>query len=72
VAEQMVRMLADVGPVAVWVGGSVLGLLAALIGYIGIAMCATFRASDAAQRTIRYRMFRDLLELVRDIVRGHR
>lgn len=68
----MVRVLADIGPAAIWLGGSTLGLLVALVAYIGIAMYATLRASDAEQRTIRYRMFCDLLGLVRDIFRRQR
>ena len=34
--------------------------------YIGIAMCATLRASDTAQRKIRYKVFRDLLRFFKD------
>jgi hypothetical protein len=72
VAGHLVRALADVNPVTAWLGHDLLGLLAVLTVLLGIAMGAVYRARDAEERTIRYQVFRDLIDLIRDLVRGQR
>lgn len=71
-AGQLVRLAADVGPAAVWLGGGALGLMAVFVAYIGCLIVATLRAATAEERRYRYRMFRDLVELVQVLCSGRR
>lgn len=63
-AGQLVRLTADIGPAALWLGGGVLGLMAVFVAYIGCLIVATLRAASPEVRRYRYRMFRDLVDLV--------
>jgi hypothetical protein len=66
---ELLRLLAEIGTAANWVVIFTLAVVAVFVGYLGIAMHATFRASDPEQRKIRYKVFQDLLRI---FVRGWR
>jgi hypothetical protein len=61
--EEVLRLMAEVGPGAVWIGGLLTAVVATFVLYIGIALWAVLRAKDPKQRKIRYRIFRDLIGL---------
>lgn len=61
--EQLLRLPADLGPGAATCALFCAGIVAIFVLYVGVAMCAVLRARDDEQRQIRYRMFRDLLDL---------
>lgn len=68
-AEELVRALAALGPAAVWLGGAVLGLMAVCLLYLGIVLVAILHATEHGQQEYRYRVFHDLVSLIRDICR---
>ena len=41
---EVVRTLADLDPAAVWLGWAVIGLLAVLVGYVGLVLVAALKA----------------------------
>jgi hypothetical protein len=69
VAEERVRALADFGPAAIWLGGAVLGLVAVCLLYLGIVQVAMLRTSEHGQQEYQYRVFHELVDLIRDICR---
>jgi hypothetical protein len=64
----LLHVLAEVGPVILLIVGCIVCLIVTLVLYIGIAMWAVMRARDTQAQTVRYRVFRDLLNLVRVVV----
>jgi hypothetical protein len=56
-------MLAEAGHGASWIVMFFAAVVAVFVLYLGIAIWATLRAPDPGQQEIRYRVFRDLLEL---------
>lgn len=65
VLEPLLRMLAEVGPSAIWVAKFYAAVVAVFVLYVGIALHATLRARGPEQQQVRYQAFRDLLELFR-------
>ncbi len=65
----LLRLLAAVGPKAVWLAVYFACLVGVFVLYLGIAMWLTLRARDPEQRQIRYQVFRDLRDL---FIRGKR
>jgi len=61
--DTLFRLLAVVGPEAIWIVIFFAAVMAVFVIYIGIAMRATMRTDDPEQQQLRYRMFRDLLDL---------
>jgi len=57
------RLLAEVGPEAIWFVAYFACLIGVFVLYLGIAMWATLRARDPEQQHIRYQVFRDLRDL---------
>jgi hypothetical protein len=70
ITADVVRTIADMGPAAVWLGAGVLGTMAVFVGYIGVALAAALKARDQQERDYRARLLKDLLETIRDTVRG--
>jgi hypothetical protein len=70
VAEELVRAIAEMGPAAVWLGGSVIGLMAVFVEYVGIALVAALKADTPELQRYRSRLLRDLLRFLRDLFRG--
>lgn len=60
---ELLRSLAEVNPSVIWVFIFIAAVVAVFMIYIGIALWATLRATDAAQQKVRYQVFHDLLEL---------
>jgi hypothetical protein len=69
VAAEVVRILTDLGPAAVWLAGVVLGLVAVCLIFLGIALVAVLRTTDISQQQYRYQAYRDLVDLIRDLCR---
>jgi hypothetical protein len=67
--DVLLRLLAALGPEAIWIFAFFAAVIAVFVLYLGIALRATLRAADPEQARIRYRVFRDLLEL---FLRGRR
>jgi len=65
----VLRLLAEVAPETLWIPVFFAAVIAVFVLYIGIALWAVLRAKDPGQRKVRYRVFRDLLDLFR---RGRR
>jgi hypothetical protein len=59
---EILRLLVAIGATASWIGIFVAAIIAVFVAYIGIAMWATFHASDPEQQKVRYTVFRDLVE----------
>jgi hypothetical protein len=66
-AEELVRVLADFGPAAIWLGGAVLGLVAVCLFYLGIVLAAILRTTESGQQQYLQQVFRDLIDLIRDL-----
>ena len=63
--DTLIRLLAAVGPEAIWIIIFFAAMVAVFVIYISIEMRAAMRAANAEQQQLCYRMFRDLLELFR-------
>ncbi|WP_396454776.1 hypothetical protein [Actinomadura sp.] len=62
--EVILRVLAEFGPAADWIAKFAAAVITALIIYLGLALVAVLRA-EPDNANIRYRVFRDLLDLFR-------
>jgi hypothetical protein len=69
VLHMLFRLVAEVGPRAIWLVGYFACLISVFVLYVGIAMWATLCAHDPEQQKIRYQVFRDLRDL---FLRGKR
>ena len=67
---EVVRCLADMGPAAVWLGWAVAGLMAVLVGYIGLVLVAAIKADTPELQRYRLGLLRELLRFIRDVLRG--
>lgn len=56
-------LLTEIGPAAAWAAAFVAGIIALFAGYLGVAMVATLRTTNQEYLKVRYRVFRDLLEI---------
>lgn len=63
--DVLLRLLAELGPAAMWLAIFIAAVVAIFVLYLGIALFAVLRATDPDQRKVRYRVFRDLLNLFR-------
>jgi hypothetical protein len=61
----LLRVSAAVGPSASWIAIFCAAVMAVFVLYVGVAIWATLRAPDDAQRQVCYQIFRDLLDLFR-------
>jgi hypothetical protein len=68
--EAVVRALADLGPAAVWLGGVMAGLVAVLVGYVGVVLVAALKADIPELQRYRSRLLREVLWFIRDLFRG--
>jgi len=57
----LLRLATEVGAAANWIVIFISAVIAVFVVYLGVAMCATFRASDPEQQKLRYKVFHDLL-----------
>ena len=69
-AVEVLRAFADLGPVAVWLGGAMIGLMAVLVVYVGVVLVAALKAETPELQRYRSRLLRDLLRFIRDLCRG--
>jgi hypothetical protein len=65
--EELLRAIAELGPAAVLVVGLIAAVIAAIVIYLGLAMVAVLRARPANVEC-RYVVFRDLLDLLRELL----
>jgi len=75
--SEIVHAIEGMGSVATWGIGAAVGLLAVILGYLGIALLSVIKADSKELQQYRYQAFRDLVELIRnladlirDVVRG--
>lgn len=64
------RLADEAGPTADWILIFLAAIVIVFVFYVGIAMRAVLRASDRDQRQVRYQIFRDLLDSIRDLLGG--
>ena len=57
------HFIAAASPAAAWAAGFSAAVIATFVLYVGIAMVVVLRTVDERKVEIRYRVFRDLLEL---------
>ena len=62
--EALLRLTAELGPLAIWIAFIIAAFVAVFVVYIGIALHAVLHA-DREQQQIRYQVFRDLIGLFR-------
>lgn len=67
---ELVRAIAEMDPAALWLGGSVVGLTAVFVGYIGVVLVAALKAETPELQRYRSQLLRDLLRFLRDLFRG--
>lgn len=65
--EEVLRAIAEMGPAAVWAVRFVAVVIAAIVIYLGLALVAVLRAQPNTEEC-RYVVFRDLLDLVCDLL----
>jgi hypothetical protein len=61
--DALLRIGAELGPMATWFAMFLAAIVAVFVLYVGIALRAVLCARDEAQRQVRYQVFRDLLDL---------
>jgi uncharacterized membrane protein YhiD involved in acid resistance len=66
----LLRLADALGPAAGWTLIFLAAVAAVFVLFVGIALRAVLRASDQEQRQVRYQIFRDLLDLIRDLFGG--
>jgi len=66
----LLRLVDASSPAADWILIFLAAIVAIFVLYVGIAMRAVLRAPDQDQRQVRYEVFRDLLDFLRDLFRG--
>lgn len=63
--EALLRQAVELGPMAIWFTVIAATVVVTFMGYVGIALYAVLHAPDSDEREVRYRIFRDLLDLFR-------
>jgi hypothetical protein len=63
VLDELLRMSAELGPVATWLAIFFAAVIAVFVLYIGIALHVVLHTPDEPQQQVRYQIFRDLLSL---------
>jgi hypothetical protein len=66
----LVRVVAGVGSAAVWIGGTMAGVIAVLVMLLGILLVWATRAKTEADKRYRARLVRMFLRFLLDLVRG--
>lgn len=69
-AMEAVRTLADLGPAVVWLSWAVIGLMAVLVGYVGLVLAAALKADTPELQRYRSGLLRELLRFIHDMFRG--
>ncbi len=62
---ELLRLLAEIGPGAIWVLFFIAAVIAVFVLYVGIALVAALLAKDPEQQKVRCKILRDLLWLFR-------
>jgi uncharacterized membrane protein YgdD (TMEM256/DUF423 family) len=66
--SEIVHALEGMGSTAAWGIGAALGLLAVILGYLGVALLSVIKAENKELQQYRYQAFHDLVELIRNLV----
>lgn len=69
-AVAVVRVIAGMGSAAVWIGGTVVGVIAVLVVFLGVVLVWALMAKTPAQQRYRLRLLRTFLRFLRDVFRG--
>lgn len=69
--QALLLRLADTAGLAIgWILIFLAAIVAVFVLYVGIVLCSVLRASVQEQRQVRYQIFRDLLDFIRDLFRS--
>jgi zinc transporter ZupT len=71
-AVAVVRVVAGMSSAAVWIGGTVVGVVAVLVILLGVLLVWATRAKTPAEQRYRLRLLREFLRFLRDLFRGWR
>lgn len=71
-AVDVVRVVAGMGSAAVWIGGTMVGVVAVLTVFLGVVLVWALRAKTPAEQQYRLRLLREFLRFLRDLFRGWR
>lgn len=71
-AVDVVRVVADMGSAAVWIGGTMVGVVAVLIVLLGVVLVWALMAKTPAEQRYRLRLLREFLQFLHDLFRGRR
>jgi hypothetical protein len=66
-AVAVVRVIAGMGSAAVWIGGTVVGVIAVLVTLMGVVLVWALRAKTPAQQRYLLRLLRTFLRFLRDL-----
>ena len=69
-AVDVVRVVAGVGSAAVWIGGTMVGVVAVLVLFLGVLLVWATRAKTPVEQQYRLRLLREFLRFLRDLFRG--
>lgn len=69
-ALAVVRVVAGMGSAAVWIGGTLVGVIAVLVIFLGVLLVWAIMAKTPAQQRYRLRLVREFLRFLRDLFRG--
>ena len=66
----VVRVVAGVGSAVVWIGGTMVGVTAALVIFLGVVLVWALMAKTPAEQKYRLRLLDTFLQFLRDVFRG--
>jgi O-antigen/teichoic acid export membrane protein len=69
-AVAVVRVIAGMGSAAVWIGGTVVGVIVVLVVFMGVVLVWALKAKTPAEQRYRLRLLREFLRFLRDVFRG--
>ena len=69
-AVEVVRVIAGMGSAAVWVGGTVVGVVVALTAFLGVVLVWVLMAKTPAEGEYRRGVLHMFLQFLLDLVRG--
>jgi hypothetical protein len=69
-AVAVVRVVAGMGSAAVWIGGTVVGVIVVLVVFLGIVLVWALMAGTETEQQYRLQLLREFLAFLRDLFRG--
>jgi hypothetical protein len=69
-AVAVVRVVAGMGSAAVWIGGTLAGVIVVLVIFLGVVLVWALMAKTEAEQQYRLQLLREFLAFLRDLFRG--